>query len=114
LRAALQNLRRGRKAQGGSTITQQVAKTLFLSPQKTLRPQFQWIILARRLEKALSKDEILTLYLNQIYFGHGRYGVEEAARFYFGKSAADLDVGEAAMLAGMPQSPETLSPFKNP
>jgi penicillin-binding protein 1A len=114
VRALLNNLRRGRKSQGASTITQQVVKTFLLSPEKSMRRKVQEIILARRLEKELTKDEILTLYLNQIYFGHGRYGIEEAARFYFGKSAAELNVGEAALLAGMVQSPERLSPIKHP
>ncbi|MBI4511192.1 MAG: PBP1A family penicillin-binding protein [Deltaproteobacteria bacterium] len=113
-RAVWINLRRGGARQGASTITQQVVKTFLLSPERTLKRKLQEIILARRLEKALSKDEILTLYLNQIYFGHGRYGVEEAARFFFGKDAAELNVGEAAVLAGLPQSPERLSPLKHP
>jgi penicillin-binding protein 1A len=114
LRALWVNVRHGETRQGASTITQQVVKTLLLTPERTMRRKVQEIILARRLEKALSKNEILTLYLNQIYFGHGRYGIEEAARFYFGKSAAELNVGEAAMLAGLPQSPERLSPLKHP
>jgi penicillin-binding protein 1A len=114
LRALWVDLRTGRSRQGASTITQQVVKTFLLSPEKTVKRKLQEILLARRLEQALTKDEILTLYLNQIYFGHGRYGVEEAARFYFGKSAAELDAGEAAMLAGLPQSPERLSPWKHP
>jgi penicillin-binding protein 1A len=113
-RAAWVNLRSGRARQGASTITQQVVKTFVLSPEKTLKRKLQEILLARRLEQALTKDEILTLYLNQIYFGHGRYGVEEAARFFFGKSAFELDTGEAALLAGLPQAPERLSPFKHP
>ncbi len=110
LRAVWVNVRAGRTKQGASTITQQVVKTFLLSPERTLRRKMQEVILARRIESALTKDEILTLYLNQIYFGHGRYGVEEAARHFFGKHAADLDVGEAALLAGIPQSPERLSP----
>ena len=114
LRAFLVNLRAGKTKQGASTIKQQVVKTFLLSPERTLRRKLQEIILARRLESALTKDEILTLYLNQIYFGHGRYGVEEAARVYFGKNAFDLNVGEAALLAGLPQSPESLSPLKHP
>src|SRR5215470_2870199 len=114
LRALWVDLRSGRSRQGASTITQQVVKTFLLTPEKTIKRKLQEILLARRLEQALTKDEILTLYLNQIYYGHGRYGVEEAARFYFGKSAADLDPGEAALLAGLPQSPERLSPFKHP
>lgn len=112
LRAFIVNVRSGKKKQGASTITQQVVKTFLLSPERTLRRKVQEIILARRLEQALSKEEILSLYLNQIYFGHGRYGVQEAARFYFGKDVSELNAGEAAMLAGLPQSPERISPKK--
>lgn len=112
LRAVFVNLKSGQKRQGASTITQQVVKTFLLSPERTFRRKFQEIILARRLESALSKDDILTLYLNQIYFGHGRYGVAEAARYYFGKSVGELNVGEAAVLAGLPKAPERLSPRK--
>ena len=114
LRALYVNVRAGETRQGGSTITQQVVKTILLTPERTLRRKVQEVLLARRLEHSLTKDEILTLYLNQIYFGHGRYGVEEAARFFYGKSAIDVDVGEAALLAGLPQSPERLSPLKHP
>jgi penicillin-binding protein 1A len=113
-RAFWVNLRSGRARQGGSTITQQVVKTFVLSPEKTIKRKIQELILARRLEQTLSKDEILTLYLNQIYFGAGRYGVEEASRFFFGKPAKELGAGEAALLAGLPQSPERLSPIKHP
>jgi penicillin-binding protein 1A len=115
VRALLVNIRHGGKSrQGASTITQQVVKTFLLTPEKSMRRKVQEMILARRLESELTKEEILTLYLNQIYFGHGRYGIEEAARFYFGKSSAELVVPEAAMLAGMVQSPERLSPVKHP
>src|SRR4051812_12509352 len=114
LRAFIENVLRGRTAQGGSTITQQVIKTFLLSPERTLRRKVQEIILARRLSERLSKEQILELYLNQIYYGHGRYGCEEAARFYFGKSVRQVDVAEAALLAGLPQSPERLSPRKHP
>ena len=105
---------RGRTAQGGSTITQQVVKTMLLSPERTLRRKVQEIILARQLSQKLSKEEVLALYLNQIYYGHGRYGCEEAARYYFGKSVRDVNLAEAALLAGLPQSPERLSPRKHP
>ncbi len=114
LRAFFANLRAGRFAQGGSTITQQVVKTFFLSPERTLRRKMQEVILARRLERALAKDEILHLYLNQIYLGHGRYGFEEAARFYFGHSIEKLSLAEAALLAGLPQAPEALTPLRHP
>jgi penicillin-binding protein 1A len=114
LRAFVANLRHGGYRQGGSTITQQVVKTFLLSPERTLKRKIQEVILARRVEASLTKEEILYLYLNQIYYGHGRYGIEEAARFYFGKSVGDLTVGEAALIAGLPQSPERLSPLKHP
>jgi penicillin-binding protein 1A len=113
-RAFLANLRAGHTRQGASTITQQVVKTFLLSPERTFRRKIQEIILARRIEKSLTKQEIMTLYLNQIYFGHGRYGVEEAARFYFGKHVNQLNVGEAAVLGGLPKSPEEISPRKHP
>ena len=114
LRAFIENVLRGRTAQGGSTITQQVVKTLLLSPERTMRRKVQEIILARQLSQKLSKEEVLTVYLNQIYYGHGRYGCEEAARYFFGKSVRDIDTAEAALLAGLPQSPERLSPRKHP
>jgi penicillin-binding protein 1A len=113
-RAFVTNLRAGHTKQGASTITQQVVKTFLLTPERTFKRKIQEIILARRLETSLTKQEIMTLYMNQIYFGHGRYGIEEAARFYFGKHVGQLNVGEAAMLAGLPQSPENISPRKNP
>jgi len=113
-RAFVTNLRAGHTKQGASTITQQVVKTLLLTPERTFRRKIQEIILARRLETSLTKQEILTLYMNQINFGHGRYGVEEAAEFYFGKHVGEVNVGEAALLAGLPQSPENISPRKNP
>ena len=113
IRALFANLRAGRKKQGASTITQQVVKTLLLSPERTFKRKVQEIILARRIERELSKQEILVLYLNQIYFGHGRYGVQEATRFYFGKDIDQVSIGEAALLAGLPQAPEKISPLKN-
>ncbi len=113
-RAFVEDVLRGRRAQGGSTITQQVVKNLVLSPERTLRRKVQEIILARQLSQKLSKEEVLALYLNQIYYGHGRYGCEEAARYFFGKSVRDIDLAEAALLAGLPQSPERLSPRKHP
>ena len=109
-RAFWANLRAGKAKQGASTITQQVVKNLLLTPEKTFKRKIQEIILARRLENALTKEEILTLYMNQINFGNGRYGVQEASRFYFGKDVAQLDVGESALLAGLPQSPENYAP----
>lgn len=113
-RAFWKNLTAGERRQGGSTITQQVVKTFLLSPERTYQRKIKEAILARRLEKNLSKDEILYLYLNQIYFGHGRYGVEEASQFFFGKKARDLELAEAALLAGLIQSPGRLSPIRHP
>jgi penicillin-binding protein 1A len=113
-RAFITNVLRGRTAQGGSTITQQVIKNLLLTPERSKKRKIQEIILARRLTEKLSKEDILALYLNQIYYGHGRYGCEEAARYYFGKSVKEIDLAEAALLAGLPQSPERLSPRKHP
>jgi penicillin-binding protein 1A len=112
IRALFINIKTGSKKQGASTITQQVVKNLLLSPERTFKRKFQEIILARRLEKHLSKQEIITLYANEIFFGHGRYGIQEAARYYFGKNVEDLDVGEAAMLAGLPKGPNNYSPKK--
>ena len=113
-RCAVKGVLRGRIACGGSTITQQVVKTFLLPTEGRVKRKVKELFLAPRLERRLSKDEILYLYLNQIYFGHLRYGVEEAARFYFGKSIRDVTVGEAAMLAGLVQSPMRLSPVRHP
>lgn len=112
IRALFINIKTGSKKQGASTITQQVVKNLLLSPERTFKRKFQEIILARRLEKHLSKQEIITLYANEIFFGHGRYGIQEAARYYFGKNVEDLNVGEAAVLAGLPKGPNIYSPKK--
>jgi penicillin-binding protein 1A len=114
VRAFVENVIRRKFAQGASTITQQVVKQLLLSPEKSMRRKVQEIILARRLSQRFSKEEVLSIYLNQMYFGHGRYGVEEAARYFFGKSIEAVDVGEAALLAGLLQAPERLSPYKHP
>lgn len=114
LRAMLRNVRAGRAAQGGSTITQQVVKNVLLDSSRTLRRKIRETILARELEQHLTKDEILWLYLNHIYLGHGRYGIEEAARYYFGKKALDLRLDEAAILAGIVAAPERFSPRKDP
>ena len=113
-RAILRDILTRRAAQGASTITQQVVKLMLLSPERTLARKVRELILARRLEQELTKDEILHLYLNHINFGHGRYGVEEAARYYFGKHARELTLAEASLLAGVPQSPARLNPFRNP
>jgi penicillin-binding protein 1A len=113
LSAAIQNLRNGRAVQGGSTITQQLARQSFLTNDKTIRRKLQELILARQLESRFSKDRILELYLNKIYFGDGLYGVEAASRGYFGKHALSLSVDEAALLAGLVQSPSRFSPTSN-
>ncbi len=112
LRAVIVNVKSGRKKQGASTITQQVVKTFLLSPERTYKRKLQEVVLARRLERSLNKDEILELYLNQIYFGHRRYGIQEAAKFYYGKDVSELNIGEAAMLAALPKAPENISPKK--
>ncbi|MFN7965205.1 MAG: PBP1A family penicillin-binding protein [Acidobacteriota bacterium] len=114
LRAALANTRNLRFSQGGSTITQQLARFYFLHQRKDLTRKVQEAYLALKLEKTYSKEEILTLYCNGIYLGHGQYGVEAAARFFFDKTAAQLTLPEAAMLAGLTQSPESLSPLRHP
>ncbi len=114
LRAAWMNLLAGEKVQGGSTITQQMVKGLLLSPERTYRRKIREMILARRIEQHFSKREILYLYLNQIYFGRGAYGIGEAARTYFDKEVGDLRVAEAALLAGLPKAPSRYSPYANP
>ena len=114
LRAFVKNIRAGEIVQGGSTITQQVAKSFFLSSERTYKRKLKEAILAYRIDKRLSKDDILYLYLNQIYLGHGAYGVESASENYFGKHAKDLNLAECSMLAGLPQAPTRYSPFKHP
>jgi penicillin-binding protein 1A len=113
-RCVLKGVLRGGVACGGSTITQQVVKTFLLSSDGRLKRKVKELVLAPRLEENLRKDEILYLYLNQIYLGHLRYGMEEAARYYFGKGVRDLTLGEAATLAGVVQSPMRLSPVRHP
>jgi penicillin-binding protein 1A len=110
LRAIVVNLRSSRARQGGSTITQQVVKNVLLTPERTFDRKMREVILARRIEQELTKDEILELYLNHIYFGHGRYGVEEACRYYFGKSVREATLAEAALLAGIVKGPSVYSP----
>ena len=113
IRALVANLRAGRTVQGGSTITQQVVKNVLLDPKRTLARKIRETLLAGRLERSLTKDEIFWLYLNHIYLGHGRYGVEEAARFYFGKHASELKLDESTILAGLIASPERFSPRRH-
>jgi penicillin-binding protein 1A len=114
MRAVGRDIVAGRAAQGGSTITQQVVKLMLLTPERTISRKVRELILARRLENELSKDEILHLYLNHVNFGRGRYGIQEAARYYFAKNASELTLAESAMLAGVPQAPTRLSPRRNP
>ncbi|MBP7016504.1 MAG: PBP1A family penicillin-binding protein [Deltaproteobacteria bacterium] len=110
-RAVFKNIEAGHIIQGGSTITQQVAKMMYLSPEKKYTRKFKEAILAYKIDRYLTKDEILNLYLNQIYLGHGTYGIESASLGYFGKSARELKLHEAALLAGMPKAPSNYSPF---
>lgn len=113
-RAAVKNFVAGSIVQGGSTITQQVIKSMLLTPERSYERKLKEIILAYRLEKYLTKDEILTIYLNQIYLGAKAYGVEAAAREYFGVSASQLTTAQAALLAGLPKAPSRYSPYGNP
>jgi len=113
-RAALANLRAGRTSQGGSTLTQQLAKNLFLSTDRTLSRKVEEMVLALWLEVRLTKREILELYLNRVYFGGGAYGVEAASRRFFNKSARTVNVAEAAVIAGLLKAPSKYSPFANP
>jgi penicillin-binding protein 1A len=113
LRAAVRNMLAGEFVEGASTITQQLAKTLFLTSKKTLIRKVKEAILAFQIERRYTKDEILELYLNQIYFGSGAYGVESAANIFFGKSADELDLPECALIAAMPRAPSRYSPIVN-
>lgn len=113
LRAAFKNLISFRKKEGASTITQQVAKSMLLTPEKKFSRKIKEAILAKRMEERLSKDEILYIYLNQIYLGAGAYGVELAAETYFGKEVDKLNLAEMAMMAGLPKAPNTYSPIKH-
>jgi penicillin-binding protein 1A len=114
VRAFFKNLEAGTIVQGGSTITQQVTKSFLLTPERSYTRKLKEAILAYRIDKAFNKNEILYLYLNQIYLGHGAYGVEAAAENYFGKTVKDLNLAECAILAGLPQAPSKYSPFKYP
>src|SRR5260370_21644502 len=113
-RAAIANALHRGVAQGGSTITQQLAKNLFLTHERTLWRKMQELVLALWIERKFSKNEILELYLNRVYFGSGAYGVEAAAQRYFGKAAREVKLAEAAMLAGLVKSPTRLAPSRNP
>ena len=113
-RAFITNMKAGRVVEGGSTITQQLTKTMFLSRERTLPRKIKEAILAVRLELVFSKDEILEMYLNQIYYGHGTYGVEAAARTYFGKGVKELTIAECALISSLPKAPNNYSPYRNP
>ncbi|MDD5686303.1 MAG: transglycosylase domain-containing protein [Elusimicrobia bacterium] len=112
--AFVSNLKAGGVVEGGSTITQQLSKIIFLSRRKTLTRKIKEVILALQLERDYSKYEILEMYLNQIYFGSGAYGITTAAKLYFGKNVQNLTLEECALLAGLPRAPSMYSPFKNP
>ncbi len=114
LRATLANIRAGRIVQGGSTITQQVAKNVFLTPERSFSRKIREIFLAIAIERRFSKEEILSIYLNRVYLGAGNYGVDSAAKRYFGKSARSLSLSESAVLAGMLKAPSRFAPNTNP
>lgn len=113
MRAAFRNVQEGGAAEGGSTITQQLAKNLFLSKEKTLSRKLTEAAYAMKIESSYDKDRILETYLNQIYFGEGQWGIGQAAKRYFGKNTEDLSLAESAMLAALPKAPSRYSPFKN-
>src|SRR5215475_7940624 len=113
LRAMIRNIRAGSAREGGSTITQQLARMTYLSPERSIKRKVQEAILALRMERQLGKEEILSRYLNTAYFGAGVYGVDAAAKRYFGKAAKELSLSEAAMLAGLVRAPSALAPTRN-
>lgn len=113
-RALITNLEEGRTVEGGSTVTMQLVKNLFLTPERSFSRKVAEAVLALRLEQIFTKDQILEMYLNQVYWGHNNYGVETAAQSYFSKSASQLTLAESAMMAGLIQAPEDFSPFVNP
>lgn len=113
LRAALVNLQEGSIVEGGSTITQQLVRNLFLTQDRSLTRKVEEIILAVDMELRYSKEEILEMYLNSVYFGSGTYGIGPAAKVYFGKEPAKLNLAECSMLAGLPNAPSLISPYVN-
>ena len=113
LRAQIVNMRAGRVVQGGSTITQQLAKVIYLSPERTLKRKVQELIIAYQLEKNFTKEQIISMYLNRVYLGRGNYGIDAAAKFYFGKNAEDLDLFESAIFAAMLKAPSRYAPSNN-
>ena len=112
-RAVVANVRAGRVRQGGSTLTQQLAKNIFLKPDRTLRRKVQELLLAFWLEANFSKEQIFTLYINRVYLGSGAYGVDAAARRYFGKSVKSITLHEAAVIAGLLKAPSRYSPLRS-
>lgn len=112
-RAVLVNIQHMRMSQGASTLTQQLARNLYLSHEKTWTRKAKEAMYTAQLEMKYSKNEILQMYLNEIYYGHGAYGIEAAAQMYFGKSAKQLDLAESAMLAGIPKGPTYYSPYNH-
>ena len=114
LRAFITNVRYGETKEGASTITQQLARNLFLTRERTLTRKIREALLSLQIEKNYSKKQILEMYLNEIFFGEGAYGIESAARTYFGKHVNELTLPECAMLAGLPKAPNTFDPYKNP
>jgi len=113
MRALMRDILHRRSAQGGSTLTQQLSKLIFLKPEKTITRKIKEMVLALQIERNFSKQEILALYLNQIYFGNGVYGVQSASKLYFGKDVSEMTLGECALLTGLIPSPERFSPFNN-
>lgn len=113
IRAARENIRRGGISQGGSTITQQLVKNVWLTSERTFDRKLKEMLLALQFEQKLSKDEILEMYLNEVYYGHGAYGVQSAAQTFFDKDVEDLTLGEAALLAGLPRRPSHYSPYED-
>lgn len=113
VRAVVKNIKEGAITEGGSTLTQQLAKNLFLSQEKTLNRKMKELILAVKLEQAYTKEQILEMYLNVIYFGEGAYGIQSASRVYYHKDAWELSLEECATLAGLPQAPSAYNPKKN-
>jgi penicillin-binding protein 1A len=113
-RALMRDVLHRRSAQGGSTLTQQLSKLIFLKPEKTIGRKIKEMVLALQIERNFSKQEILALYLNQIYFGNGVYGVQSASKLYFGKDVSEMTLGECALLTGLIPSPERFSPFNSP
>ncbi len=113
LRAAVANFRSGAIQQGGSTITQQLVKNVWLSQERTIDRKLKELLLALQFERKFSKDEILQMYLNEVYYGHGAYGVQTAAHTFFGKDVSELTLGESALLAGLPRSPTSYSPYED-